>query len=176
MKIYHLILAGALAGAAGCESTSTMSGDTSTSQAAIVVSPVAQSEFTLRYPNATTVEWAYFDDVAVPIDWEMTGWPALGSDDYVVTYEMNGDRYMSWYDDRGTWVATTYTLRDHNGLPAAVRNTLSEKYAGHNIDEVDIEMWGDRTAYEVELENSTQKTKLLIDANGTIIKEKVKVK
>jgi len=173
MKLHHLVLAaGLMTIGAGCGSSSNMSSGYSST--ALVVPATTQSEFMLRYPGATSIEWARYNDVAVPIEWDLTDWAVLDNDDYVVRYTMDNNNYYAWYDNNGTWVGTTYALTDHSRLPAAVSTALSSKYSGYNITSIQHEAWKDRMAYEIEMKNNTNKMKVLVDANGNILKEKTK--
>src|SRR4051812_46237285 len=98
MKFQHLILAAGISLAvASCGSSKQMNSDYSTANAAIVVPASTQTAFITRYPTATSVQWYGYNDVAVPIDWELTDWPVMDANDYVVTYTMNGNKYYSWY-------------------------------------------------------------------------------
>jgi hypothetical protein len=112
--------------------------------------------------------------VAIPIDWELTGWPAMDVDDYVVSFNMDNDRYYAWYDADGTWIGTAYVMSSYAGLPVAVNNVLNNQFSGYTIVSVNKEWEKDRVAYEIEMKNSTSKTKLLIDGSGNIIKQKTK--
>jgi len=173
MKLSHLILAaGLITIGAGCGSSSNMSSGYSST--AVVVPATTQSEFMLRYPTATSIEWARYNDVAVPIEWELTDWVVLDDNDYVVRYTMDNNNYYSWYDSDGQWVGSTYAITDYTRLPAPVNTMITSKYNGYTITSVNHEYWKDRMAYEVELKNSTSKTKLLVDANGNILKEKTR--
>lgn len=134
-----------------------------------------QTRFAAQYPNATNVSWSAYDAASVPVDWEMNGWSALDSTDYTVSFDMNGQRYYSWYDADGTWVGSTYSVSDYTQLPEAVNKLIKEKYADYSIQKVQQESWKDRTAYEIKLKKSNDdKIKLLVDANGNVLKEKMK--
>jgi hypothetical protein len=130
--------------------------------------------FSTQYPNATNVTWGAYDVALVPIDWELTGWQPLTSSDYMVTYNVGADRFYSWYDTNGNWVATTYALANPSILPTAVMNTINTQFSGYTIEKVDKEMWKDQTAYEIKLNQGDTRLKLLVDANGNVIKQKTK--
>jgi hypothetical protein len=173
MKLNHVILAaGILVFGAGCGSSSNMSSGYSST--AVVVPATTQTEFQLRYPTATNIEWARYNDVAVPIDWDLTDWVVLDDNDYVVRYTMDNNNYYSWYDSDGNWIGSSYMLTDYTRLPAPVSSLISSQYGGYTISSVNHETWKDRMAYEVELKNATTKMKLLVDANGNILKQKTK--
>jgi hypothetical protein len=71
-------------------------------------------------------------------------------------------------------VGSTFTVKDHTKLPTAVQDLIRNKYANYTIEKVDQEMWKDQVAYEVKLKNDNSKVKLLVDNNGTVLKEKMK--
>jgi hypothetical protein len=148
---------------------------TTTSHAAYNVPANIQTTFTTQYPNATDVIWMPYDQNNVPIDWDLTDWTVLSPRDYAVTYTMNGNKYYSWYDTNGNWVGTSYDITDYNnGLPAAVNQTISNRFSGYTIDKAHQITWKDRTAYDLKLKNGDNKMKVLIDADGNIIKQKDK--
>ena len=148
---------------------------TSTSEnAAYAVPANIQTSFKTQYPTATEIVWSPFDVTLVPIDWEMAGWTVLDKDDYAVSYMYEGQKYVSWYDSEGNWIGSSFVITDHNILPSPVHTMIGQKYPGYIIDKVDKEMWKDQVAYEVKLKSGETKVKLLVDANGNVIKEKVK--
>ena len=133
-----------------------------------------RSGFAIAYPDATNVVWNRYDVNSIPIDWELAEWTALDVDDYAVTFNMGSDQYYAWYDSDGTLIGTAYTITDHTRLPYAVSSMISDKYKGYTIDKIDTEISGSKTAYEIKLTQGESKIKLLVDANGNIIKEKTK--
>lgn len=148
---------------------------TSTSQNAAYSVPTGiKTTFATQYPTATSVTWGAYDANVVPIEWDLTGWPALTSSDYMVTYNVGPDRFYSWYDANGNWVGTTYALANNSILPSAVMNTINTQFNGYTVDKVQKENWKDQTAYEIKLTQGTNLLKLLVDQNGNIIKQKTK--
>jgi len=134
-----------------------------------------RNSFAVAYPDATVVVWDKYDDATVPIDWEMTGWPVLTSDAYVVNYKMGNDQYYSWYDANGTLVGTAYAISDYSRLPYAVNQTLAEKYKGYTIETVQREVYKSQSAYEIKLKAvDDSRIKLVVDTNGNVLKEKQK--
>jgi len=153
----------------------TTSTTTTTAHTAFSVPTTLQTSFTTQYPGATDVVWTPYDSAAVPIDWDLTDWTMLTPKDYAVTYTMNGNKYYSWYDANGNWIGTTYGMTDfNNGLPSPVNQTITGSYPGYTIERVNQVIWKDRTAYNIKLKSGDKKMKALIDANGTVIKQKDK--
>jgi hypothetical protein len=170
MKLKMLSLAISAALLFSCGSTRTSTSE----NAAFAVPSTVNGTFQTQYPTATQVTWSAYDAAGVPIDWELTGWPALTSNDYVVTYNLGPDRYYSWYNATGQWIGTAYTLATTNMLPAAINNTLTTQFANYTIDKVQKEIWKDQQAYELQLVNGDQRIKVVMDMNGNILKQKQK--
>jgi hypothetical protein len=134
-----------------------------------------RSSFAVSYPDATTVVWNRYDATVVPIDWEMTGWTVLDANDYVVTFNMGNDQYYAWYDSDGNLVGTAYGITDYTRLPYAVNQMIADKYKGYTIETVQKENYKSQVAYEVKLKGvDDSRIKLLVDASGNILKEKLK--
>ena len=159
-----------------CGSANRTTNNSTSSNEAFAVPNSVRENFNARYPNARNVNWSAYDaQAATTIDWELNGWNALNQNDYMVTFDQEGRRYTGWYDRNGNWVGSTYTMTDYKGLPAAVMTTIDRNYQGYEIVKVQQEFWRDMTAYEVKLKrNNDDKVKLLVDANGNIIKHKNK--
>ena len=51
---------------------------------------------------------------------------------------------------------------------------LKDKYKDYTIESAQRESWKDQAAYELNLANGDTKLKVLVDANGNVIKEKTK--
>jgi len=142
--------------------------------AAIEVPVNVKTTFETKYPQASSVRWDYYSPASpAEVDWTWTGWPTIDTNDYVVNYNWEGNDYMAWYDDKGTWVGTIANISDYSTLPAPVNGTISKQYNGYTISSVKKENDKNRTAYEVKLENGDDKAVVLIDENGKIMKKKV---
>lgn len=138
----------------------------------VVVPSGIKSNFAVQYPDATNIVWNSYDAAVVPVDWDLTGWTVLDKDDYSVSFDMGADKYYAWYDTNGTLVASAYAITDYSKLPYAVNTMLQNSYKDYSIESVQREMWGTQMAYEVKLKKGDSKTKLLIDAQGNILKQK----
>lgn len=160
-------------------STDTMSNNnTSTATSSSVTVPEnIRTTFTTQYPTAANAAWSNYDTLSeVPIDLEMAGWNALQADDYLVRFDMDNENYYAWYDNEGNWIGSTSPLTDIKQLPPAVSTAVTSKYADYTLAKVDREFHKDRVAYEIKLtkQSDNSKVKLLVDADGNIIKEKLK--
>jgi uncharacterized membrane protein YkoI len=182
MKCTHFLAVAAIAAFAACKpaykATDTTTGTTTTttpSGTTVIVPAGTQTAFTTQYPTASNVVWTNYDaGVVVPIDWEMAGWTTLDANDYLVRFDMDNENYYAWYDSDGNWIGSVYTMKDPTQLPAAVSTAVNNKYAGYTITDVDREFQKDRIAYEIEMKKDDSRVKLLVDAEGNILKEKMK--
>ncbi len=176
MKFRNLIAVAAIAGLAACSSPYKATDTSTTGTTTTVTVPATiQTSFTTQYPTAANVVWSKYDAaVTVPIDWEMAGWTTMDENDYLVRFDMDNENYYAWYDSDGNWIGSVYVVKDHSGLPAPVTTAINNKYAGYTITNVNREFQKDRMAYEIEMKKDDQKVKMLVDADGNIIKEKVK--
>jgi uncharacterized membrane protein YkoI len=172
MKFKTLILVAGIAVLASCGGTYKATDQ----PAGVNVSATTQAAFTTQYPTATNVVWSGYDQVPVPIDWELAEWGAMDANDYVVRFDMDNEKYYAWYDSDGNWIGTAYVVSDYKTLPEAVSNTINTQFSGYSITGVNREFQKDKMAYEIELEKEGNKAKLLIDGSGTIIKQKEKTK
>lgn len=163
-KLLSLLAVALVAFSCGTTTTSTTGTDTTatvatttvdTTAVATTTAPAAQGDvptvitttFTTRYPNATNTVWSPYDRVVIPIDWEMTGWPALDAGDYVVEFDQDGQHYYAWYDASGKWIGSSSMLANHGDLPKPVRDLLVSKYNGYTIDKVEREYEEARMVY-----------------------------
>lgn len=163
-------------GTTGSGNTPGMASTTTTNAGAVVVPPLAQTEFQKRYPTATGIEWSNYSATGVPIEWDLTDWPALDAGDYVVRYKVDDTPYYSWYDQSGSWIGSSSVVNDFTKLPAPIQTMLSTNYAGYKISNVHREDWKNTLGYEIEMTGDANKVKLLVDANGKILKQKTKAK
>ena len=138
----------------------------------VSVPSTIQGHFAAQYPDATNIVWNSYDVTTVPVDWDLTGWTMLDKDDYAVTFNVGPNSYYAWYDANGSLVGSAYVINDYSQLPYAVNTMLQKQYKDYAIEGAQREMWGTQTAYEIKLKNGDSKTKLLIDSQGNIIKQK----
>jgi hypothetical protein len=140
----------------------------------VEVPAATRTHFETKYPKASNVTWTHYYPATLPIDWDLAGWPAMDTSDYVANFNMDGSDYWTWYDASGDWIGTV-TPVDNSGLPAPVSATVKSQFAGYTIKSIDKENDKNRTAYEIQLENGNDKMKALIDENGKLMKKKGKV-
>lgn len=174
-KILSLVALSAVVLSCGSPQTTTSTTTTTAHEAHVTVPAGIQTSFTAQYPNAANVVWSPHEQVTVPIDWELTGWATMDAGDYVARFDMDGQKYYAWYDAKGDWIGTAVALNDPSALPQAVKDLLTTKYSGYNVESVQREIEKNRTAFEIKLKKSDDdKIKLLVDENGAVLKEKLK--
>lgn len=170
MKLKALIAVAAITFFAACSSTYRATDNTG-----VLVSVDAQRAFELQYPNSANVIWSTYDPNAVILnDWELAGWETMDTDDYLVRFDYDNQQYYAWYDRSGTWVGSAYIINDHATLPFDVSHSISKYYPSYTISSVNKEFRNDQVMYEIVLKNSDNKTVVLMDSNGSIVRSKVK--
>lgn len=155
------------------DSTASAPDNTNTSVKSVDVPATTRASFETKYPNASNVTWSYYDEPYHAIDWEMTNWPVMDQNDYLVRYNWEGADYYAWYDQDGNWVGSTAPVTNYSGLPSAVNNTVKKQFEGYEIVAIDKENDKDREAYEIDLEKGNDKAKLLVAADGSVLKKKI---
>jgi len=168
LKFVSLVVAATLILSCGTTYTST----SNNAAYNVAVPSGIKANFAAQYPDATNIVWNSYDAGTVPVDWEMAGWTALDANDYAVTFNVGQNQYYGWYDNNGALIGTAYAITDYSQLPYAVNTMLQKDYKDYSIEAVQREMWGTQTAYEVKLKNGDNKTKLLVDSKGNILKQK----
>jgi hypothetical protein len=147
-----------------------------TDTATVYVAPDGiRTTFVTQYPAASNVVWSRYDPAIVSVvDWDLNGWQPLNESDYAVRFTLDNEDYYAWYDDNGDWVGTAYVISDYHLMPAAVNSTIRTQYPGYSITAVNKQFRGDMVCYEVELKTADMKVKLLLDGNGTVLKQRSK--
>ena len=141
----------------------------------VVISTDATRAFEAQYPTATQVVWNNYDpNVMILNDWELAGWTVIDADDYVVQFDMEGEKYYAWYDTNGDWIGSAVVVSDLTTLPNMVSDAIKTKYPGYIITSANKEFHKDRIAYEVVLKDGDTKQVALIDLNGVVLKSKMK--
>jgi hypothetical protein len=172
-KFVGLLLVAGLA-LASCSSSRTVTSTSSNAAYNVDVPMNIRSSFATSYPDATNIVWNRYDPSTAPIDWELSGWNTLGSNDYAVSFNLGSTQYHAWYDAQGNPVGTSYVITDKGRLPNAVSMMLQNRYSGYTIDKIQTETRNNQLVYELKLIQGESKVKLLVDPSGNIIKEKLK--
>ncbi|HEV7782870.1 MAG TPA: PepSY-like domain-containing protein [Chitinophagaceae bacterium] len=171
MKLKSILAVAALAATlTACETTYQ-----ATDTGVIVVPDGTQKVFLDQYPGSANVVWSRYDpNVVVLNEWELTGWQTLDESDYVVRFDLDNENYYAWYDSDGAWIGTAYVVKDYTTLPSLVSTSVNNKYPLHTMTSVNREYYKDRMLYEITLKKDDAKVVVLVDANGNIVKEKIK--
>ena len=139
------------------------------SQAPSEIEPV----FSKQYPSATNAVWSRYDSLAaVPIDMRLTGWKGLDPEDHMVKFDFEDETYYAWYDSKGKWIGSAYTMKDIDKLPpkvkTAVQNAIKTRYTGYEISQVNRELQTGKSAYEVSLTKDDNRVRMLVTPAGKI--------
>lgn len=172
-KFLGLMLVAGLA-LASCSSSRTVTSTSSNAAYNVDVPMNIRSSFATSYPDASSIVWNRYDASTAPIDWELSGWNALSSNDYAVSFMQGNTQYYAYYDAQGNPVGTVYVLTDQGRLPNAVNLMLQDRYKGYTIDKIQTESRNNQLVYEIKMTQGDSKVKLLVDPAGNIIKEKLK--
>jgi len=141
----------------------------------VLISAEATKAFDLQYPTANNIIWTSYNPGTVIInDWDLGDWAYVDADDYMVEFDMDGEKYYAWYDSDGAWVGSAYVINDFTTLPYEVRTSIYSKFPDFTITKANREFYGDRTAYEVGLKRGDEKRVALIGEDGMVIKSKLK--
>jgi hypothetical protein len=141
----------------------------------MLISTEATTAFDMKYPTATNIVWNSYDPNTVIVhEWDLADWAVIDANDYVVQFDMDGEKYYAWYDSNGEWIGSAYVISDYSRIPADVSTTIERKFPGYSIMNINREFYGDREAYEVVLKSDDRKYVALIDSGGTLIKSKLK--
>jgi len=141
----------------------------------VLISAEATKAFDLQYPTSNNIIWTSYNPGTVIInDWDLGDWAYVDADDYMVEFDMDGEKYYAWYDTNGEWIGTAYVVNDFTALPGMVRSTIDTKYPGYTISKVNKEFHKDRIAYEIVLKDGDTKQVVLMDLNGVVLKSKMK--
>jgi len=178
MKIFSVLVLAALVGGissfAGKDNSTPLTKETISvackTNAAIDTVPPAniQTSFSTKYPNATNVKW-YSYKPATTVEPGMW-YSNLGPDDYYVSFAMDGDDYIAWYDN-ANWVYSTQRI-DNTELPDPVRSAINSEYPGFVITDVDREHDAKQMLYEVKLQKGSQRWNVHYTPEGTVFKKK----
>jgi len=144
---------------------------TTSSTTTVVVPEKTKKSFETKYPKASNTVWTTYQPIDA-IEWTWYEWPSMDTSDYMVTYNLDGSNYWTWYDDQGEWIRTVTNISDFTTLPAAVTKTLNSQFDGFTIKNVDKENDKNTSAYEIDLEKGTDKMKVLVSESGMVMKKK----
>jgi hypothetical protein len=130
-------------------------GFTLTSCAQDTTPKVVSEAFNTKFPAAKSVKW----DKENGKEWE-------------AEFKMNGKEYSANFSMNGEWLETEQEIKKSE-LPSAVLASIKTNFADHKIDEAEKSDKKEGTFYEVILEKGEHEMKVVFDASGKVISEKV---
>ncbi len=115
-----------------------------------------KAAFTQKFPTAKKAKW----DKENATEWE-------------VEFKMNGEEYSANFTSDGVWKETEHEI-EKSDIPAAVKQTLDNEFAGYDIEEAEISETPDGKVYEFALEKDDTDMEVAISPDGSIVKKEVK--
>jgi hypothetical protein len=125
------------------------------------------SAFKSEYPQAVNISWTKINKAEpAPIDWEMTGWKELTSEDILARFKVGINRYWVWYMNTGSWIGTTSEVNDHSTIPFSVHNMIKAKFPGFAIGSIYKNVDKNTVEFQVELTKYGRKFLALFAGHG----------
>jgi len=115
-----------------------------------------KNAFTQKFPNAQKVKW----DKENETEWE-------------AEFKLNGEEYSANFTSDGIWKETEHEI-EASAIPANVKQTLDDEFAGYKIEEAEISETAEGTVYEFALEKDEQEMEVAISPDGAVKKKEVK--
>jgi hypothetical protein len=108
--------------------------------------------FNSKFPDVSKIEWKLKSDK-----------------NYEAEFKLRGVEVAAKFDPKGKWLETE-TAIEQTELTKEVRATLSKAYKGYNIIETQKVQRADgqRTLFEVHLENAKEILKVQLEGNGNV--------
>jgi len=111
--------------------------------------------FSKKFPTAKKVKWEKEHET----EWE-------------AEFKMDGMEYSANFSTDGTWMETEYEI-EKSDIPAAVKQTLDQEFAGYEIEEAEISETKDGKVYEFELEKGKNEFEVRILLDGRVLKKEI---
>lgn len=115
-----------------------------------------KTAFSQKFPQATNVNW----DKESATEWE-------------AEFKMDGNKYSANFDQDGHWKETEYLIHKSE-LPATVKTTLKNKFAGYDVEKAEVSETPAGKVFEMKIENDETDMEVAINANGKVVKKEVK--
>jgi uncharacterized membrane protein YkoI len=112
--------------------------------------------FTQKFPDAKSVKW----DKENETEWE-------------AEFKLKGEEYSANFSTDGTWKETEHEI-ETSAIPANVKQTLDNGFAGYKIEEAEISETAEGTVYEFELKNDKTEMEVAVSPEGKVVKKEVK--
>lgn len=117
------------------------------------VPSAVRNAFSQESTNATDVEWE------------------RDMENYKVEFEVNRMDHEIWFDAAGKIIKKEKDITEAE-LPQVVKNTITSKYNGYRIDDIEMTWLNNTTRFEVELEKGREELKVTFDDKGMVIDER----
>ena len=114
-----------------------------------------KSAFTAKFPSATKVKWSL----------EKEG-------EYETEFVQNKVEISTLYEANGTLLCTETEILKSD-LPAEVQATLARDFADYKFDEIEKADQKGVITYELEAEKGKEKSELVFDINGKLLKQEL---
>lgn len=115
-----------------------------------------QSAFAKKFPQAKNVKW----DKENEKEWE-------------AEFKLKSMEYSANFTTDGTWKETEHEIKSSE-IPAKVKNTLDQSYAGYDIEESEISETSEGMVYEFELEKGESVMEVAISKAGEVVGKEIK--
>lgn len=112
--------------------------------------------FSQKFPDAKSVKWDKENDT----EWE-------------AEFKLKGIDYSANYSTDGVWKETEHKI-ETSAIPAPVKQTLDNEFAGYKIEESEISETAEGSVYEFELEKDKTKMEVAISPNGKVVNKETK--
>ncbi|MDD3624004.1 MAG: PepSY-like domain-containing protein [Proteiniphilum sp.] len=112
--------------------------------------------FTQKFPTAQKVKW----DKENETEWE-------------AEFKLMGEEYSANFTADGQWLETEYEIEKAD-IPANVKQTLDNEFAGYKIEEAEISETAKGKVYEFALEKGKTEMEVAISPDGQVVKKEVK--
>jgi hypothetical protein len=120
------------------------------------VTPPAEltAKFKADFSKASDVEWETADNI------------------YEVEFDVQFKDWKAYYDAKGNLLMTVEEIY-RSELPVAVKNSAEAKYPEYAFEDIDKIRRGTEVFYKIEMELRDTEVELMLQSNGTIVKEKI---
>ncbi|WP_339868969.1 PepSY-like domain-containing protein [uncultured Algoriphagus sp.] len=118
------------------------------------VPDAVKTAFSQKFPTAKKVSW----DMESATEWE-------------AEFKLEGNEYSANFLADGTWQETEYEIKKAD-IPEAIKQTLTQDFAGFKIEEAEISEKADGSVYELAVEKGEEEWELVFDINGKLIEKK----
>ncbi len=100
-------------------------------------------------------------------------WEKESETELEAEFKLNGDEMSANFAQDGTWLETESEIKQKD-LPEAVKSTLKREFADYEVEECEKVATPEQAeAYELELEKGENTIEVVMDKNGTVLKQEI---